>query len=546
MLKLFYKVIIIISITLIAYFYSNAQSLQLVSVDASKYPTITMDFFAKDAKGNDVHNFNAGDITITDMPCTNIIPSLVYCPPATQSKYSLIITLDYSGSMFNDLLKNGRPKYTAVVQAAKAIIAALPSDRTRWECAVTAFSSCCKLVQDFTTDSLKLVQAIDNVYKFQGGQTDYNAGFLYCCHQSNPGYGSLRIANNAKNKPIVIFLTDGDQDYQTACSGEPSRSSVWTGQISQEAANLKIPATIFSIIVGVSTGAVPASRIALQNISTGTPHGEYFETNSVNAQDITDIFLDLLSKSDTIGSSAPCRVSWDACCKGGQKVTMAIKSLGVSQDTSYTVNDSTRWKECDSCKNIPFDYINFNNPDNIILNGNAFKFDSVIRLTDNRLNMSGSAFIKYLIPIDMGFSSSFSFRFSQGSNLSCDDGSLPGADGFAFVIQNSGSTAIGWFGGSIGYEGISNSLAVEFDTYSNDSTQIENYFDPNGNHIAVQSLGSKPNTSKHKPEALLGINKNILVMKPDGTIYYSTIEYDAVYHQLNIFHRDFSFLYEVV
>ena len=42
-----------------------------------------------------------------------------------------------------------------------------------------------------------------------------------------------------------------------------------------------------------------------------------------------------------------------------------------------------------------------------------------------------------------------------------------GADGFAFVLQNDRRFALGEGGMSLGYGGIANSLAVEFDTYYN-------------------------------------------------------------------------------
>jgi len=344
-MKLLYKVLFLLVITLISNVYSNAQSLQIVTVDPSKYPSIMMEFYAKDNNGNDVRNFNSNDIKITDSACTNIQPNLIYCPPTGQSKFSLIITLDYSGSMFTDLLPNGLPKYTAVVEAALAAIAALPTDRTRWECAVNAFASCVKLVQDFTNDSMLLVNAIRDVYKQQGGQTDYNAGFLYCCHEGTPGYGALRIAKHSKYKPVIIFLTDGDQNYQTGCSGEPSRQSVWQGQISQEAKNVNPShddATIFSIIVGLDPSQQQsASQQALQSISLGTYLGDYI-TSTPDASKMSDIFLNLLAKAGTLGRPAPCQVTWDACCSGGQHVNMAIQSLGVAKDTTYSIDNAVK------------------------------------------------------------------------------------------------------------------------------------------------------------------------------------------------------------
>lgn len=108
----------------------------------------------------------------------------------------------------------------------------------------------------------------------------------------------------------------------------------------------------------------------------------------------------------------------------------------------------------------------------------------------------------------------------------CGSGYEEGADGIALVFQNSSPYALGWSGGGIGYDGIKNSIAIEFDTFSNDSTQIENLFDPNGNHIAVQCNGANENTSKHYPDIKLALNDNIPIIHSDGRIYYVSVNYN--------------------
>jgi hypothetical protein len=77
----------------------------------------------------------------------------------------------------------------------------------------------------------------------------------------------------------------------------------------------------------------------------------------------------------------------------------------------------------------------------------------------------------------------FDWRFTR------DDPGV-GADGFAFVIQNANGIALGHHGYGIGYSGIVNSLAVEFDTYRNVASEFEGpEDDPNDNHLSVQSRG---------------------------------------------------------
>jgi hypothetical protein len=80
-------------------------------------------------------------------------------------------------------------------------------------------------------------------------------------------------------------------------------------------------------------------------------------------------------------------------------------------------------------------------------------------------------------------------------------GQAAGGDGFAFVVQNASlrfprGLALGDGGGGIGYNGIANSLAVEFDTLQNPPGEFEGELgDPNGNHISIQTRGTLPNSA---------------------------------------------------
>jgi len=178
----------------------------------------------------------------------------------------------------------------------------------------------------------------------------------------------------------------------------------------------------------------------------------------------------------------------------------------------------------DFCFSV-LDYPNFLYAKDLVIVGHAFKKDSIIRLTDTRSNQAGAVWHSKKVNVADGFSTKFAFKFSEGYNNQCNDNSLPGADGIAFIIQNVSNMSFGWSGGGLGYDGISNSLALEFDTFNNDSTQIENLFDPNGNHIAVQSCGESTNTAKHIKDCNLAMNSNIFPLRSDDTKYYVKIDY---------------------
>ena len=118
-----------------------------------------------------------------------------------------------------------------------------------------------------------------------------------------------------------------------------------------------------------------------------------------------------------------------------------------------------------------------------------------LRLTPAEEGQAGSAFLTEKVALKDGFEMTFTFQITGTTE--------GGADGFAFVIQNSGPTALGMAGSGLGYgacdEGaaaISRSLAIEFDTFTlKDLGAPEGgyYGDPNGNHISVHSRGTEPN-----------------------------------------------------
>ncbi len=179
-----------------------------------------------------------------------------------------------------------------------------------------------------------------------------------------------------------------------------------------------------------------------------------------------------------------------------------------------------------SCDETYFTFLDFGDVSRLHLNGKANKYNNYLRLTSSVNHLTGSAWWHQQVPVKNGFTTEFRFKFSEGSNDNAADNSLPGADGIAFVIQNSSPEALGTYGGGIGYNQIPNSLAIEFDTYSNDENQIENFFDPNGNHIAVQSNGKNPNSSFHKDAYTLGMADSVLDIRPNNTTYYVKIDYN--------------------
>jgi hypothetical protein len=176
------------------------------------------------------------------------------------------------------------------------------------------------------------------------------------------------------------------------------------------------------------------------------------------------------------------------------------------------------------CDESAFEYDDFKYINNINFIGDAHKTDSNIVITQSEQWKGGAVWYADKVPLKKGFTTEFSFRFSDGEDKYIPE-DYPGADGIAFVIQNHKNDDLGSLGGGLGYSKIPNSFAVEFDTYKNTSDIADNFNDPNENHIAVFCNGIYPNTPDHSSSANIVTNSNIMPLVPDGRIFYSKIEY---------------------
>ena len=163
----------------------------------------------------------------------------------------------------------------------------------------------------------------------------------------------------------------------------------------------------------------------------------------------------------------------------------------------------------------------------------AENVDGVLRLTTSTQNAAGAYWADEKMPVADGFRARFRFRISDPVANEYQDG----ADGLAFVIQDApdGVDAV-TRGGGIGYHGIPNSLAVELDTYRNDGEHgADDFGDPDGNHVSVQSRGTEPNTIDHA--ASLGQAAGLAELM-DGKPHEVVVDYDAAAGRLAVYVDD--------
>lgn len=204
------------------------------------------------------------------------------------------------------------------------------------------------------------------------------------------------------------------------------------------------------------------------------------------------------------------------------------------------MGSSISWAQCPSSPNFSPDFST--NQSCLTLNGNTTGYPgfyqavngntTVLRLTPNAGDVASSAWYTSQQPVSGAFSTTFTFQLS-GYNTQYGP-----ADGIAFLIQNSSTSALGPDGCGIGFGddssgctsstgGITNSLAIEFNTFFNYG------IDPNNNDVTIQNCaGTGANSVDPTCTVLGGVNSSLPSNMSDGNVHSVTINYSGPSTQL--------------
>ncbi len=147
-------------------------------------------------------------------------------------------------------------------------------------------------------------------------------------------------------------------------------------------------------------------------------------------------------------------------------------------------------------------------------------------ITPDLLNQSGAVWYDNAIDFDNDFTINYQNSFGN------KDGN--GADGMALVFKRNPAPQIGSLGGGLGYQGISPSLVVEFDTYLNNTAQEGLLADPFFDHIAIMRNGNPFHNSADNlagPVQASNASGNI----EDGNTHEIKIEWSASTTTLNVY-----------
>ncbi len=157
-------------------------------------------------------------------------------------------------------------------------------------------------------------------------------------------------------------------------------------------------------------------------------------------------------------------------------------------------------------------FADFSVPLGVQFLGDAHVASAMLRLTNAANDERGAAWFTASQRVSTAWDADFQFQLAGG----------PGADGFAFVIQNASINELGAGGCELAYHGIANSIAVEFDTYTNSACSVAAVNDLGVPHVSVHTLGTAPNSVSES--ASIGAT-TVVPPFSDGGVHTARVRY---------------------
>ena len=292
----FMKLYIMFFLLIFGFLRANSQSLSIFDVDTTNFPIMKAKFFAFDKDGKQLRP-NISDFSLTENGQPRTITNVTCPDPKPPVPLSSVLVFDVSGSMTGaplDMEKDVANSWVNMLNLGFS------------DCAVTSFSDDNYINQDFTTNKNKLINGINSLGIIGG--TDYNAAMI------NPAAGGILMAKTGKHKRIIIFLTDGQPNF------EPR-----TQEIINEAK--KNGVTIYCISIN---RYVNHTMIELSN-KTG---GLYFE-NIKSKEEVEETMRIILAFAQ---NSNICEIEWQSginCQTTLSKIELKLNPLNLTANTRY-------------------------------------------------------------------------------------------------------------------------------------------------------------------------------------------------------------------
>ena len=199
-----------------------------------------------------------------------------------------------------------------------------------------------------------------------------------------------------------------------------------------------------------SAGSSGSGTSATATPAFSPPAGSYTTAQSVSITDATagaSIYY-------TVDGSTPTTAS--SLYSGPIAVTASetLKALAIAPGSTASAVASASYSIGGTAQVINY-ASGFSSAAGLSLHGNATVANGTLELTNTGKNEDSAAW--YATPVNVQ-SFATDFTFQEGAAV---------ADGFTFTIQRAGLTALGSYGGGLGYAGIGWSVAVKFDLFGN-------------------------------------------------------------------------------
>ncbi|MCB0712552.1 MAG: choice-of-anchor D domain-containing protein [Ignavibacteriae bacterium] len=286
-------------------------TISIFNIDTKNFPTVEADIYVRDINGTIQRNLDTSQFSATENGEPTPLLSITCPPPNTIDRLSLILTLDVSGSMDEDL-GSGRTKLDVVKEAALDLIRKLPLDRV--QCAITAFHGTSFVIHPFSNDTASLIAAVASLpsaRNMPGGSTgtDFDAAMTAI------GTGALDIGGKAPPARAVILITDGE--------GVANESDI----LSRAAA--------YNVMVHTITISQPATDF-MKKLANNTGGLWFDEVNSVEA--LKEIELTMLQRSLRL---YPCHIVWPSkiTCSYDKLLSLTYHPINAQGITTYLAPD---------------------------------------------------------------------------------------------------------------------------------------------------------------------------------------------------------------
>lgn len=146
--------------------------------------------------------------------------------------------------------------------------------------------------------------------------------------------------------------------------------------------------------------------------------------------------------------------------------------------------------------------------------------DRSVTLTPSKADATGGVLRSSPLEI-VAFSTEFRFSASDARDSSDQcEGKRPGGDGLAFVLLGNDPKQLGSGGSGLGYQGLTNSLAVEFDIACSSGTG-----DPAAPHIAIDIDGSVNHGAGSVAKPVVIVNERSGTSFDDAAVWTAWIDY---------------------